>query len=81
MLIQSEVDEDSPSVFSFHRRRMCSKAKRFETPTRALKLRKGETLALPADVPMRTVVTGSTIRRLLAISFTMRRCLLIHCAV
>jgi hypothetical protein len=38
----------------------------------------GETLALPADVPMRAVVTGSTIRRLLAISFTMRRCLPRH---
>ena len=39
----------------------------FETPTRAVKLQKGETLAIPADVPMRRVVTGSTLRRLLAI--------------
>ena len=39
----------------------------FETPTRAVKLRKGETLAIPADVPMRAVATGSTLRRVVAI--------------
>jgi quercetin dioxygenase-like cupin family protein len=39
----------------------------FETPDRAVKLRKGESLAIPGDVPMRTVVTGSTLRRLLSI--------------
>lgn len=39
----------------------------FETPDRAVKLRKGETLALPTGVPMRTVVTGSAPRRLLSI--------------
>ena len=39
----------------------------FETPDRAVNLRKGESLAIPGDVPMRTVVTGSTIRRLLSI--------------
>jgi quercetin dioxygenase-like cupin family protein len=38
-----------------------------ETATRAFKLQKAETIALPADVPMRTVVTGSTLRRLLPI--------------
>jgi mannose-6-phosphate isomerase-like protein (cupin superfamily) len=50
----------------------------FETPTRAVKLRKGETLALPADVPMRTVVTGSAIRASWQSSFTMQRCLPRH---
>lgn len=39
----------------------------FETPTRASTLRKGETLAIPADTPMRAVVTGSTLRRVLAV--------------
>ena len=33
------------------------------TPTRAYTLRKGETLALPAGMPMRLVATGSTVRR------------------
>ena len=33
------------------------------TPTRAYTLRKGETLALPAGMPMRLVATGSTLRR------------------
>jgi quercetin dioxygenase-like cupin family protein len=33
------------------------------TPTRAYRLRKGDTLALPTGVPMRLVATGSTIRR------------------
>jgi len=31
----------------------------FETPTRAAKLQKGETLAPPGDTPMRAVVAGS----------------------
>lgn len=39
----------------------------FELPDRAAKLQKGESLAIPGDVPMRTVVTGSTVRRLLSI--------------
>lgn len=39
----------------------------FETPTRAHKLQKGESLAIPAGVPMRAVVTGSGMRRVLAI--------------
>ena len=39
----------------------------YETPTRASKLRKGETLALPADTSMRAVVTGSTPRHVLAV--------------
>lgn len=39
----------------------------FETPTRASTLRKGETLAIPADTPMRAVVTGSTLRHVLAV--------------
>jgi quercetin dioxygenase-like cupin family protein len=39
----------------------------FETPTRAATLRKGETLALPADTLMRAVVTGSQLRQLLAV--------------
>ena len=34
----------------------------YETPTRAAKLQKGETLALPGGTPMRAVVTGSTPR-------------------
>src|SRR6267143_6190749 len=38
-----------------------------ETPTRAFKLRDGETLALPAGTPMRAVVTGSTLRYVLAV--------------
>ena len=39
----------------------------FETPTRAATLRKGETLALPGDTPMRAVVTGTTRRHVLAV--------------
>jgi len=39
----------------------------YETPTRAFKLRDGETLALPAGTPMRAVVTGSTLRYVLAV--------------
>ena len=39
----------------------------FETPTRAAKLRMGETLAIPAGVPMRAVATGSTLRRVMSI--------------
>ena len=39
----------------------------YETPTRGAKLRKGETLALPGDTPMRAVVTGSTPRHVLAV--------------
>jgi quercetin dioxygenase-like cupin family protein len=39
----------------------------FETPTRALKLQKGETLALPTGTPMRAVATGSTLRYILAV--------------
>jgi quercetin dioxygenase-like cupin family protein len=39
----------------------------YETPTRAFKLRKGETLALPTGVPMRAVSTGSTVRYILAV--------------
>lgn len=39
----------------------------FETPTRAFKLQKGETLALPTGVPMRAVVTGSTLRHVLSV--------------
>ena len=39
----------------------------FETPTRAAKLQKGETLALPGDTPMRAVVTGSARRHVLAV--------------
>ena len=38
-----------------------------ETPTRAAKLRKGETLAIPGGVPMRSVVTGTVPRRVLAV--------------
>jgi quercetin dioxygenase-like cupin family protein len=34
-----------------------------ETPTRAFALRKGDTLAIPAGIPMRLVAAGSTIRR------------------
>jgi quercetin dioxygenase-like cupin family protein len=33
-----------------------------QTPTSAIILRKGETLALPADTPMRAVATGTVIR-------------------
>jgi quercetin dioxygenase-like cupin family protein len=39
----------------------------YETPTRAAKLHKGETLVLPADTPMRAVVTGSARRHVLAV--------------
>jgi quercetin dioxygenase-like cupin family protein len=39
----------------------------FETPARAAKLQKGETLALPGDTPMRAVVTGSRRRHVLAV--------------
>ncbi len=39
----------------------------YETPTRAAKLQKGETLALPGGTPMRAVVTGSTPRYVLAV--------------
>jgi quercetin dioxygenase-like cupin family protein len=39
----------------------------YETPTRASKLRKGETVAIPADTPMRAVATGSTPRYVLAV--------------
>jgi len=39
----------------------------YETPTRAATLRKGETLAMPADTPMRAVVTGSTLRHVLTV--------------
>jgi len=39
----------------------------YETPTRTFKLRDGETLALPAGTPMRAVVTGSTLRYVLAV--------------
>ena len=39
----------------------------YETPTRAVKLRKGETLALPGGTPMRAVVTGSTLRYVLSV--------------
>jgi quercetin dioxygenase-like cupin family protein len=39
----------------------------FETPTRAAKLRKGETVALAGGTPMRAVVTGSARRHLLAV--------------
>ena len=39
----------------------------FETPTRALTLRQGETIAIPAEVPMRAVVTGSALRHVLAV--------------
>lgn len=39
----------------------------YETPTRAFKLRKGETLALPGGTPMRAVVTGPKPRHVLAV--------------
>ena len=39
----------------------------YERPTRALKLRKGETVALPTGTPMRAVATGSTPRYVLAV--------------
>ena len=39
----------------------------FETPTRAAKLQKGETLALAGDTPMRAVVTGTARRHVLAV--------------
>jgi len=39
----------------------------YETPTSAVKLRKGETLALPGGTPMRAVVTGSTLRYVLSV--------------
>jgi len=39
----------------------------YETPTRAVRLRKGGTVALPAGTLMRAVVTGSTTRRVLSV--------------
>ena len=39
----------------------------FETPTRAVKLQKGETFAVPGDTPMRAVVTGTGRRYVLAV--------------
>src|SRR4029079_5885410 len=39
----------------------------FETPGRGFTLRKGETLAIPGDTPMRAVVAGSTPRHVLAV--------------
>ena len=39
----------------------------YETPSRAAKLQKGETLALPGDTPMRAVVTGAARRHVLAV--------------
>jgi len=39
----------------------------YETPTRASKLRKGETLALPGGTPMRAVVIGAKPRHVLAV--------------
>ena len=39
----------------------------YETPSGAVKLRKGETLALPAGTPMRAVAIGSTRRHVLAV--------------
>lgn len=39
----------------------------YETPTRASKLRKGETVALPGGTQMRAVVTGSKPRHVLAV--------------
>jgi quercetin dioxygenase-like cupin family protein len=39
----------------------------YETPARAATLRKGDTLAMPGDTPMRAVVTGSTRRHVLAV--------------
>lgn len=39
----------------------------FETPARGFTLRKGETLAIPADTPMRAVVTGTTRRHVLTV--------------
>jgi quercetin dioxygenase-like cupin family protein len=39
----------------------------YETPTRAAKLRRGETVVMPASTPMRAVVTGSARRHVLAV--------------
>lgn len=39
----------------------------YETPTRAAKLRQGETLAIPGNTPMRAVVTGTARRHVLAV--------------
>ncbi|MCI0353195.1 MAG: SgcJ/EcaC family oxidoreductase [Acidobacteriales bacterium] len=39
----------------------------YETPTRGFGLRKGETVAIPADTPMRAVATGSARRYVLAV--------------
>ena len=38
-----------------------------ETPTQGSMLRKGDTLAIPTGVPMRLLVSGSTLRRQLAV--------------
>ncbi len=39
----------------------------YETPTRAAMLRKGETLTMSSNTPMRAVVTGTTRRHVLAV--------------
>jgi quercetin dioxygenase-like cupin family protein len=39
----------------------------FETPERASRLRKDQTTVMPAGMPMRAVVTGSTRRHVLAV--------------
>jgi quercetin dioxygenase-like cupin family protein len=39
----------------------------YETPARAAKLQKGETVVMPAGTPMRAVVTGSARRHVLAV--------------
>ena len=39
----------------------------YETPTRAAKLQKGETVVMAAGTPMRAVVTGSARRHVLAV--------------
>ena len=39
----------------------------YETPARAFKLQKGETVVLPGGTPMRAVVIGSTLRYVLSI--------------
>ncbi len=38
-----------------------------QTPGRGVRMRKGETLAIPAGVPMRVMATGSEVRRALAV--------------
>ena len=64
MTVQSAVFMPDPGVEALY---VLEGEACYETPARAAKLQKGETLALPADTPMRAVVTGTARRHVLAV--------------